>query len=189
VRERVATFRARRFNCHLQESRAWEERSERAVRLWREHGGAGNGHTSVADLGAGNERLRRVLERELDRPVEYHAFDLHPQQASTARLDVRTSLPVRRFDAVFCLGVIEYLEDPSDFLRRLAGIGDEVVTSYVVSDSPDRLTPTERRARGWLSDHTRASFEALAADAGLRPVAFESIDRDRTGLWLWRTDG
>jgi Methyltransferase domain len=189
VRERIATFRARRFNCHLQESPAWEERSEHAVRLWREHGGARNGRASVADLGAGNERLRRVLERELDGAVEYHGYDLHPQQVSTARLDVRTSLPSRRFDAVFCLGVIEYLEDPEDFLRRLAGIGHEVVTSYVVSDSPDRLTPAERRARGWLSDHTRASFEALGADAGLQPVAFESIDRDRTGLWLWRADG
>lgn len=185
-RERLAAFRARRFNCHLQESPDWEERAERAVRLWRERGATSPRPADVADLGAGNERLRAVLERELDGAVAYHGYDLHPQQRSIHRVDLRASLPARRFDAVFCLGVIEYLEDPADFLRRVAGICDEAVTSYVVSDSPDRLSSSDRRARGWLSDHTRESFEALARDAGLQPVAFEAIDRGRTGLWLWQ---
>src|SRR5829696_772201 len=97
------------FNCADQQSPSWQERAVVAVDLLRESL-AGDPHTSapltIADFGAGNERLRDVLAERLGRTHTYHPYDLQPQQPTTASMNLAAELPDRRFDAIFCLGLV-----------------------------------------------------------------------------------
>ena len=134
------------FNCAAQDSPSWDERAavgaDLAVALpW-------TGRIRVADLGAGNERLREVLTERLDVPLLYEPYDLRPQQASTRQLDVEQELPEGPFDIAFCLGLMEYLRDPHDFLHRLSTVCRYAVPSYVIADGAERLSARQRRARG-----------------------------------------
>jgi hypothetical protein len=169
------------FNCAAQDSPSWDERAAVAVDLavalpW-------TGRVRVADFGAGNQRLREVLTERLGVPPLYEPYDLRPQQASTRQLDVERELPEGPFDIAFCLGLIEYLGDPHDFLHRLSAVCRFAVPSYVIADGAERLSARQRRARGWKSHLTRASFESLLEDSfEIRGRA--ATNRGRTSVWL-----
>jgi hypothetical protein len=168
------------FNCAAQDSPSWDERAAVAVDLaatlpW-------TGGVRVADLGAGNERLREVLLERLVVSL-YEPYDLQPQQASTRQLDVEQALPDGPFDIAFCLGLIEYLQDPHDFLFRLSGVCRYAVASYVIADGAERLSTRQRRARGWKSDLTRASFESTIGHS-FEVRGHATTNRGRTSVWL-----
>jgi hypothetical protein len=150
---------------------------------------SGEGRLQVADLGAGNRRLRSVLERVLTVPFDYHAYDIRPQSEDVQRLDVQQALPDRRFDVVFCLGLLEYLRDPGDFAARLRPICSLAVVSYVITDAPDSLDPPRRRKRGWRTDLTRVEVELLFGECGYTREALTLVNEGHTGLWLWSTAG
>jgi hypothetical protein len=180
--------RRRRFNCQDQDAPDWEKRAEAAVGLVRTAFASSSGERlQVADLGAGNQRLRSILERELDVPCDYHAYDIRPQSPDVERLDVERTLPERRFDVVFCLGLLEYLRDLDDFASRLRTICRFAVVSYVVTDPPGSLDPAARRTRGWLTDLTRSDVDALFRRNGYIQASFVPTSGGRTGLWLWST--
>ena len=104
----------RRFNCQDQTKSSWELRAEEAVRLLGKFSArirAGDRRVQIGDFACGNERLRPLLEREIGPAFDYHGYDLHPQSPSVERLDLSQSVPARTFDAVFCLGILEYLPD------------------------------------------------------------------------------
>lgn len=168
------------FNCAAQDSPSWDERAAVAVDLaatlpWPEG-------VRVTDLGAGNERLREVLSERLTVSL-YEPYDLRPQQASTRQLNVEEGLPDGPFDIAFCLGLIEYLRDPGDFLHRLTAVCRYAVASYVIADGAERLSTRQRRARGWKSDLSRASFESLLDDS-FAVRGHEMTNRGRTSVWL-----
>jgi SAM-dependent methyltransferase len=178
-----------RFNLHLQHDPSWQRRAEIAVDMWLEPGGsrAGEGGTiRIADLGCGNERLRGVLTERIGQPFSYQGYDLQPQQSTTIRLDLARELPDGEFDVAFALGVVEYIPEPERLLAGLRAHCGALLVSYVVSDSPDRLTEEERGARGWRTHYTRAEFEAVCRRAGWELVSVELIEEGRTGVWLLR---
>jgi Methyltransferase domain len=184
--------RGRRFNLHLQESQSWQDRAEDAVALWNRRSPellpVPPPSLRVADLGCGNERLRSILEAQLPVSLVYQGFDRQPQRTSTIRLDLRYQLPEGRFDLVFCLGVLEYLPNLADMLEGLSHLTRFAVASYAIADPPHGLSVRERRDRGWLSDCTRAAFQALCQQAGFKQVDSVLIDRGRTGIWLFVSD-
>jgi hypothetical protein len=177
----------RRYNCQDQCSPAWEERAEEAVTLLVASPVdlTARGRLQVGDLGAGNQRLLRVLERDLAVPIEYHAYDLHPQAKEVHRIDLQCELPPRVFDVVFCLGLLEYLRDLDHFVSRLHSICRRAVVSYVITDPPDSLTPAERRERSWLNDFTQRGLEELFVRHSYTRQAFALTNAGRTGLWVW----
>lgn len=138
--ERVNPFeRSRRpYNLHLQADPSWERRATRAVEIWARHRPAGSPSAPlfIADLGCGSERLRVVLDDQLPDPFSYQGYDVQPQQSSTIRLDLQRELPDASFDAVFALGLVEYLPDLDRFLRGVGEISHTLVVSYTVADSP-----------------------------------------------------
>jgi colanic acid/amylovoran biosynthesis protein len=180
----------RNFNCGDQLSSSWDERAVAAVSLLRSSVSTPSGAEQtlvIGDFGAGNERLREILSTALTVPHEYHAFDLCPQRVSTTKIDFETQTPAGYFDAVFCLGLLEYLHDPSEFLGRLTRVCRVAVVSYVLFDGEERLSVRERRARGWLSDLNREDMEAELRLAGFSPKHFATANRGRTGIWLVET--
>jgi len=193
VRETLLRLRhpGRRFNCQDQSNRSWELRAEEAVRLFarcsaRAH--AGTRHLQVGDFACGNERLRPLLERELGPIFDYHGFDLHPQSPSVQRLDLSRDIPARHFDAVFCLGILEYLPDVPAFAARLRSVCQLAVVSYAISDGSEALLTSERRARSWLNHFTQLDVENIFARAGFVKGAFVRTNLGKTGLWVWSTE-
>jgi SAM-dependent methyltransferase len=169
-----------------QDRASWDERAAAAAELLASFPvEVEAGVLQVADLGCGNERLRRFLAERLDRPFDYFGFDLQPQSDRVERLDVAKGMPVRVFDAVFCLGLLEYLTDPDLFARRLSKACRIAIVSYVVADSPGSLPPSERRKRGWRTDLAKAELERIFAASGFVQKGFVALESGATGLWLW----
>ena len=174
------------FNCADQASPNWQERAVIAVDLLRDSLAAKETSAptlTIADFGAGNERLRAVLAERLGQPHMYFPYDLQPQEPTTKRIDFAEEFPARRFDAIFCLGLVEYLPDLPDFFRRLAQACDSAIVSYALFDGSDKLSPEERRERGWMTDYTRGEIEGLLAAEGFAIHAYRATNRDRTGVW------
>jgi hypothetical protein len=178
---------SRRYNCQQQDSPIWEERAVQAVALLMTSsvGTASGGRFQIDDFGAGNQRLLPNLNRELEAPFDYQADDLHPQVTEVLRFDLERELPNRVFDAVFCLGLLEYLRDEDRFVSRLRRTCRYAVVSYVLSDAPASLPAHERRKRGWLNDYTRSGLEQLFRSKGFEFGDFTAIQGGTTGLWLW----
>jgi len=179
--------RRRRYNIQDQGAPSWEERAEQAVCLLTASSVAPSPgeRLKVADVGAGNQRLRSILKRELAVPFDYRPYDIQPQAKDVQRLDVERAVPDGHFDVVFCLGLLEYLRDLDRFVNRLRTMCRYAVISYVVTDPPDSLDPPARRERGWLTDLSRSDVEGLFRRHGYTCVAFAPTNEARTGLWLW----
>jgi hypothetical protein len=175
------------YNCQDQASPAWDERAEDAVAMLDASPLASTSarRLQVCDLGAGNQRLLRVLQRRLAVPFDYHAYDLHPQSNDVRRIDVAREMPDRQFDVVFCLGLLEYLRDLDRFVSRLRTICGHAIVSYVITDPPDSLTPAERRDRGWLNDLTQTGLEGLFGQHMYTRESCVVTNAGHTGLWLW----
>lgn len=176
----------RRYNCGKQGE--WDERAEAAVGLLGEHPDQWKptaGPAAIADLGAGNERLRELLEIRLDCDLDYRPYDLHPQLPTTTRLDVACEMPAESFDVVFCLGLLEYLPSIPDLAQRLAKRARFALVSYVTSDSPVAIPHEERLRHGWTTHLTAEAIEAAFGEAGFRSPASTISDGEATTLWLW----
>jgi hypothetical protein len=177
----------RRFNCAKQEE--WDDRAGAAVGLLADNRGAWEGATgrpvTIADLGAGNERLRALLDARLDVEHTYHPFDLHPQKPTTARLDLGAGLPDRSFDIAACLGLLEYLPSIDALATSLRAHCRFALISYVAADSPISLDRQAREAHNWTTHLTEAELRACFEAAGFLPIASTRSDGDATVIWLW----
>lgn len=177
----------RRYNCGKQGE--WDERAEAAVALLAEHRDewqpAAPGAARIADFGAGNERLRSLLQARCGGRVDYHPYDLHPQLPSTTQLDVAREMPDLHFDVAFCLGLLEYLPSIADLTRRLQPVSRFVLASYVTSDSPVAVSYEERLRHGWTTHLTAAEVEAAFGENGFSLRGRSESDGRATRLWLW----
>jgi hypothetical protein len=190
LRRRAVVFLdpRRRFNLQDQERSSWEERAETAADLLRSFlpvDGAQARLLRIGDFGCGNQRLHAILNGRLGRPIDYSGFDLYPQSPDVERFDAERGLPRREFDVVFCLGLLEYLNDFELFARRLRQVCPLAIVSYVVADAEGSLPPAERRKRGWRTDYTRAELERVFEESRFEREAFTTVDDGATGLWLW----
>jgi SAM-dependent methyltransferase len=181
----------RQFNCQNQGQLTWDERAEAAVELLRSCLGRNGvtGTVRVADLGCGNERLRRILDERLQRPFAYVGYDLHPQSEGVMRLDVEQDMPGDVFDVVFCLGLLEYLRNPELFAQRLRDVCRIAIVSYAVADAADALSPSERRRLGWRTDFTGSQLERVFEANGFERDGFATAPGGATGLWVWIVRG
>lgn len=177
----------RRYNCARQGE--WSERAEAAVELLAAHEercrAATTGTLLVTDLGAGNERLRSLLEARLEGALEYRPYDLHPQLSTTAQLDAAREMPAGEFDVTVCLGLLEYLPSVPDLAKRLASATRFALVSYVTSDSPVAMPYEQRLEHGWSTHLTASEVEAAFEESGFRQVASAKAEGEVTTLWLW----
>lgn len=140
---------------------------------------------SIADFGAGNERMRAVLAATLTIDHTYHPFDLRPQKATTARLDVATGLPDREFNIGICLGLLEYLPSIPAMASSLYRHCDYALTSYVTADGPASIDTPKREENHWTTHATEAQLVSDFVSAGFKPVASTRTDKEATYIGLW----
>lgn len=156
------------------ESEPWNTRAAAAAE-WL------SGETGLLDLGCGT----MVLERHLAPHIAYWPSDVAARDDRTIVCDLNREPPPRLpASAVACLGVLEYLLDPLDVMRRLGQSYRTAVVSYCTTDSPAPLAP--RRAHAWVNDYDRASIEKLFGDAGWAIDAFAQHSEIQA---LWRLTG
>ncbi len=184
---RPSVGEARRYNVATQDR--WRPRAEAAVELMISFGpdaASAESPLRVSDLGAGNEVVGRLLAERVPYPVAYSSYDLHPQQPSTAQLDVREGLPEGPADIAFALGLIEYLPDSDPILERLADHAGYVALSYVEFDEARRPV-SERAQLGWVRHQTGAQLEQALGQAGLVELGRRSADSGETCIRLLRS--
>lgn len=102
------------------EGKQWNARTRRIAQAIKRG-------SSVLDLGAGEQNLKRFLKR-----CEYFPVDLYPCTPETIVMDLNnidvTKLP--HVDYLIAQGLLEYLDDPEDFLKQIGHLGDNLVTTY-----------------------------------------------------------
>lgn len=177
----------RRFNCARQNE--WDERAERALDLLSNHrecAPEGGTAIAIADFGAGNERLRGLLEERLRLELDYFPYDLHPQLSTTARLDLAREVPDRQFDVVVCLGLLEYLPSVPELARSLRDLCRCALVSYVTSDGLVAMPHAQRLEHGWTTHLAAAEVESAFGDAGFRQLGKAEAESGITTIWLWQ---
>jgi hypothetical protein len=181
----------RRFNCAKQGE--WDERAMTAAGLLYDNRTFWEGTTgrplSIADFGAGNERMRSLLKASLNVEHTYHPFDLFPQRSTTTRLDVAAGLPDEAFDIAICLGLLEYLPSIRPLAESLHRHCKFSLVSYVTSDSPVSISRSEREHHHWTTHATEAELKADFEGVGFTPVASARSDGEATTIWLWARAG
>jgi hypothetical protein len=175
------------FNLEDAGSPSWEERAEVATDLIVANAAQLGWNQSVvvrvADFGAGDERLNRLLQARSAQPYRYTGFDLLPQSESVVELDVTRGLPAERFRHCLLPGLLEYIEPLKPFLACLQPRYPVLVLSYALFDVPNPLT-RERRKRSWLTDYTKEDLERRFENLGFVLLDARLTNRQRTALWL-----
>ena len=174
------------FNCDQQHGESWERRARRAVQLLDEVArDLPRRPLRLADFGCGNQRLSILLAKAYPGQYEYQGYDLLAQVPETIVMDLQEQLPVGEYDAVFCLGLLEYLRDLPAFVIRLRAVSRYAIASYVTSDA-GAYSESAVRQKGWVTHHSSAELEALFQRAGFEKRSHVVLDRRGAGLWLWR---
>jgi len=181
------------FNTDRQHYETWQVRAKDAVSLWVDARVSwrpdGDRPIRIADYGAGNERLRALLAARLEQPFEYFAFDLHPQQPTTIKLNVLEESPEKSFDVVFALGLLEYLPPGNSFIERVRHRTRFALVSFTYVGSTFAGGLPKRESLGWQAHDDREGLERKFTEAGFSLVDFRTTQQDEAGLWLWESSG
>jgi hypothetical protein len=177
----------RRYNCDDQAQ--WDERASTAAMVLAQNRSTWEKATgrpvSIADFGAGNERMRSLLDATLGVDHTYHPYDLHPQLPTTIQLNVVEGLPDRDFDIAICLGLLEYLPSIPALATSLREHCRFALTSYVTADGPASIDRPEREQRNWSTHATETDLQADFAAAGFERIASTRSDNEATSISLW----
>lgn len=107
---------------------------------------------SLMDLGCGRQECGKILA---DR-ISYYPVDLHRHLPDTIVMDLNAGdfleIPV---DVIFCSGVLEYIYDLDNLLKKFACYGKSVLCSYCDTDS------TPDRASVWVNHLSHLDFVLL----------------------------
>jgi hypothetical protein len=175
------------FNCADQGTPTWQQRAEVAAELLAGVPGRAGAPLAVADIGCGDQKLRAALRARGVR-ADCHGYDLQPQGPDVERFDVRTDALPRPHDVAVLLGVLEYLEDLSSVLARLAAQVQWLLVSHVVRQDGG-YSAAQLRALGWHQHLAAAELERLVQRAGAAVVERRTAPDGRTLLWLCRSQG
>jgi hypothetical protein len=143
------------------------------------------GASSVVDLGAGAQTLKRYLKSG----CEYQPCDIVKSSPDIIVCNFNSGIYPRlsrRYDYVVCSGVFEYMRHPSQFLSNIRQYGNRIILSYVPAGQT--IGPFERLARGWVNHLTSQQLEALFATNGLDWKLICRQDNSETIYELKSTD-
>jgi len=122
--------------------------------------------STILDLGAGAQTMRRHAPSAR----LYVPCDIVRSSPDCVVCDFNRGIypPAdRTYDITICSGVLEYLQDPLDFLSRIRTYSRKFILSYQpkVGAKAEKM---ERLAHGFVNDLSRRELEALLQRAGYR---------------------
>jgi hypothetical protein len=131
--------------------------------------------STVLDLGAGIQQLRRFIPRD----CEYQPCDLDggPDVLVCDFNAGQYPAVAHRYDVLVASGLLEFLRDPEAFLAQLPALGDTLLLSYRVR--PPGAALRGRLASGYMSHLTTADLERMFDRLGYR---WESV-----GVWKYQS--
>lgn len=172
-----------KYNLHDQKSDRWTNRSREAIDLFALLYRNVDVPIRVADLGCGDMKIRDLLLSCGYKKLLYQGFDCLPQSDDVKKIDFNKEEISGRYDVVFCMGVLEYLDDIPRFLLSLRGKTSYVIMSYVASDT-NRYSKQDIRFRGWKNHFTSSKLEGIFFETGFFLNQKKVLDQGVTMLYL-----
>lgn len=149
----------------------WPERAEAAVRLLDPYRSELGSPPTVADWGCGKQTIRRLIPSDWN----YVPYDRIPRSEDTRLHDFNQGLPAEGADVIFCLGLLEYVDDFWGVLG--AGIDQSKLCIF----SHVGLSHDDRRVRnGWK--WTFGEDKLVSFVESKRASCLDFTNDPRTGL-------
>jgi methyltransferase family protein len=139
-------------------------------------------YSSVLDIGAGAMDLEKVLPEG----CRYQPCDLVSRDERTIVCDLnKGEFPDGvRADTVTMLGVLEYIREPLELLRKIRALNRPLVCSYSITD---RRPDLDRGAQGWINGFDFAALQGLMKQAGFVLQHRQAID-NLQDVFKWLPD-
>ena len=120
---------------------------------------------SILEIGVGAGDFRNRVQGR----CSYEGADLAPLEDTTLILNLETDpLPDKEYDFVVLLGVLEYIYETENAVRKLCAAASNVVCSYCcrLENALAADVADQRSGMGWVNDFTRDEFVALFSKNG-----------------------
>jgi len=139
-------------------------------------------YSSVLDIGAGAMDLEKVLPSG----CRYQPCDLVSRDDRTIVCDLnKGEFPQgAQADTVTMLGVLEYIREPLEVLRKVRALDRPLVCSYSITD---RRPDLDRGAQGWINNFDFTSLQRLMKQAGFVLQHRQTID-NLQDIFKWLPD-
>lgn len=142
----------------------WDARAEMAAKLIAPA-------SRVLDIGAGAMALRGFLPPD----CRYSPADVVERCPGCFVTDLNAGdFPPGEYDYVTFLGVLEYVHDVKQVLRKAKAAAPAMVVTYCTVTMADQQ---RRRGMGWVNDFSAAEFEAMLADSGWQIQGRQEVKR------------
>ena len=140
-------------------------------------------YAKVLDIGCGAMDLERVLPEG----CEYQPSDLVARDERTLVCDLNAGEFPQEVqpDVVTMLGVLEYIREPLELLRKVRALNRPLVCSYSITD---RRPALDRAAQGWINSYDFAALQALMGQAGFVLRCRQTVD-PLQDVFKWEPDG
>jgi hypothetical protein len=169
--------------------------SDQAARSWRDRAAMASTLTAmihpvpevlrVVDIGAGDQKLKEVLERSFR--ISYSGYDILPQSGQVTPWNVENGLPPDLGDVLYALGLLEYLTSLQGVFDQIAERGRHFIFSYVTSDG-GKYSDSHRERLGWKTNHSIHEIESMLATANLTIVKRVEMKSDFYTMWLIKSE-
>jgi hypothetical protein len=171
------------FNLKDQKGKGWEERADAAAGYLSELNINTSAPIRIGDFGCGNKKLLKYIDKKII--FEYKGFDLLPQSSDVQKCDFKTEVPNENFDVVFCLGMLEYLDDIPGFLNKVSQKTNNLILSYIhyeqiISEKDYEQTIKEK---GWKYLSPSTEMEDNFTKLGFQVKNKKLINNNKTVLW------
>ena len=163
----VASIHEQNFGVNLLE---WPERATEAMAMLGPYLDELGPAPVVADWGCGRQIIRRLIPAEW----EYRPYDRIQRSADTRLHDFNLGAPPDNADLIFCLGLLEYVDDFWGVLEAAVGQSRFCVFSYVGAASEE-----QRIKNGWKSGFPVQEVEEFLKVRGV--TCLRHLDKPATG--------
>lgn len=174
------------FNLEDQTSSKWMNRSKEAVSFFDSLGFKKKQKVKIADLGCGDMKIKDMLFSSGYNNISYKGFDCLPQSKTVNNINLNKDEIAGNYDVIFCLGLLEYLDDPYDFLKKLKNKATYVICSYVISDCRN-YSEKEKKEKGWKNNFSSDEIEKNLVHLEFKIERIITFDKGVTNLYLLKT--
>lgn len=128
--------------------------------------------SSLMDLGAGGQHVKQYLPDTVRYiPVDYKQREYCME---TIICDFNAGeFPTCQADVVYCSGILEYIEKPEEWIRKICSCCGSVVLAYNVVATE---TIAEREGNGWICHLTDEELVGMFAKCNFICVAHDRYD-------------